>query len=244
MKLKSLIFVGLLAWTSCANQSQPFFIERFYPLGPGCDIATGLEAIAGNGYLDVAAGSAQFFVGVRVTGAENITQSPVTLGSTTLERANRDRPIVTSQVVTYRLSKRVGAVPKPYITNVNLPFSTSGEIVGAIQLISPELATSLFDGLTPSSTIDDFVDIQADVEFKGEFTGTRMPFTTGVLTYPIRAFRSNPAACTNGYVKFPVDATSGAADFCDYVGQSTTQLISPPAPTCCTAAGPAGGGGC
>lgn len=240
MKLKSLIFVGLLAWTSCTNQAQPFFIEKFYPLAPVCDIEAGLERIAGNGYLDVAANSAQFFIGIKISGAQNVTQKAVTQGSIVLEREDRNRPIVTSQVVNYRLSKRVGATPKPYITNINLPFTEAGEIYGAFQLISPDLATALFDGLTPSNTIDDFVDVSVDVEFKGIFSNTQAPFTTGVLTYPIRAYRSNPAACANGYVRYPEDPGTGTPDYCNYTGQSFSQIVAPAPPTCCGAMGAPG----
>lgn len=249
MKLKSLIIVGLLTATSCTNQSEAFYIEKFYPLAPGCDGVTNVETmVAGNGYLDVAANSAQFFIGIRVGGAQNIQQNAVVLGSTTLERANRNQPLVNQMVVTYRLSKRVGAAPKPYLTNINLPFSDKGAIFGAFQLISPELATALYDGLTPppgpapSGVIEDFVDISADVEFKGEFSATKSPFSTGILTMPIRAYRSLPAPCSPGvgYLRFAPDQSTGAApyDLCNYTGQTSTQTLAPSPPTCCVAKAP------
>ena len=38
MKLKSLIVIGLLALTSCANQDEGFYIAKFFPLASGCDV--------------------------------------------------------------------------------------------------------------------------------------------------------------------------------------------------------------
>jgi hypothetical protein len=249
MKLKSLLFVGLLAFTSCANQTEGFSISKFYPLAPGCDIVTNQkDTVAGNGFLDVAAGSAQFFIGVDIVGAENIQQEAVAVGTTSLERENRNRPLITQQVVTYRLSKPVGRAPKPYLTNISLPFNETGEVIGGIQLISPDLATQLFDGLTPpagpapSGAIEDFVDIFCEVEFKGEFSATKTPFTTGTMTFPIRAYRSLPNPCPAGigYLRFADDPTTAKPDFCNYAGMSTTQLIAPSPPVCC----PVGSLGC
>ena len=249
MKLKSLLLTAALAvTTSCANQTENFFVERFYPLSPGCDGSDPESFISPNGYLDVAAGNAQFFIGMRITGAQNIQQQEITVGTAILERERRNRPLINQMVVNYRLSKRVGSAPKPYITNFSIPFSDEGEVFGPIQLISPELAIALFDGLqpspgnAPSSVIEDFVDIQVDVEFKGEFSASRSPFTTGMATYPIRAFRSNPTNCANGFVKFKVDPTTAAPDLCQYVGQSSSQLISPQAPSVCCASVGAGPG--
>ncbi len=249
MKLKSLLLTAALAVTSsCANQTENFFVERFYPLSPGCDGTKPDEFISPNGYLDVAAGNAQFFIGVKISGAQNIEQEEIAVGTAVLERANRNRPLVNQMVANYRLSKRVGNAPKPYITNFSIPFSKAGEVFGPIQLVSPDLAIALFDGLqpspgtAPSSVIEDFVDIQVDVEFKGEFSASRSPFTTGVATYPIRAYRSNPTSCVNGYVKFKVDMTTAAADLCQYVGQSSSQLVSPQAPSVCCASAGAGPG--
>ena len=247
MKLKSLIFVGLLAFTSCTNQSEGFSIVKFYPMAPGCDgVKNQKDQVSGNGYLDVAAGSAEFFIGVDILGAQNVVQQPVTVGTVSLEQASRNKPIITQQVVTYRLSKRVGGTPKPYVTNISLPFNASGEIMGGIQLISPELATQLFDGLTPpagpapSAAIEDFVDVSCDVEFKGEFSATKTPFSTGVLTFPIRAYRSLPVTCTNGYQRFPIDQATNTVDFCNYAGMSPTQLVAPSPPTCCPSVGALG----
>jgi hypothetical protein len=248
MKLQSLILVGLLVLApSCANQTEPFSINKFYPVGPGCDGAIfEKDSIAGNGYLDVAANNPQFFIGVLISGAQNVVQQPILVGGSQIENANRNRPLVNQQIVTYRLSKRVGGAPKPYITNISLPFTLEGDVFGPIQLISPELGQALFDGLSPSpgpapsAVIDDYVDIQVDVEFKGEFSADKHPFTTGTLTFPIRAYRSLPVTCPNGYVKFPNNATTGSPDFCNYAGQSATQLIAPATPTCCPAVGTPG----
>jgi hypothetical protein len=148
--------------------------------------------------------------------------------------------LIEQQVVTYRLSRRLGAAPKPYLVNLSAPFSEAGKVRAQIQLISPDLATQLFDGLTPSDTIDDYVDVLADVEFKGMYSNSKTPFTTGALTFPIRAYRSNPQPCTNGYQRFPVSGDTGVPDFCAYVGQSTSQLVAPFPPVCCPAPGAAG----
>ncbi len=260
MKLKSsLLLMGALttlSW-SCTNASNEFRIEKFYPVGPGCDGAIfKTDSLIGNGYLDVAAGNPTVVVGVQLSGAQNVKQTGVTVGQRVLETENRNRPLVTSMVVNYRLSKRVGPTPKPYIQYVTLPFTEAGEIFGPFQILSPELGQALFDGLTPSSgvapsnTVEDFVDIQMDVEFKGEWSATKNNFTTGVLTYPVRAYRSNPTSCgTTGYVRFteltaavnPMDGgvvTPAVYDPCSYVGFQFHQLSVPPAPSvCCANAG-------
>lgn len=246
MKIKSLVLVGLLSFTSCANSSEPFFVQEFFPLEAGCGLDQQGTSVTTWGFLDVAAGSPQFFVGVVIGGAEKIRQNELAVGSSTLELEDRNRPIITQQSITYKLSKRVGGTPKPYLTNRTMSFSQEGTIIGPIQLISPELGTALFDGLTPSNGLDDIVDITAEVSFTGEFSATRHPFSTGVLTYPIRAFRSSPAAmCGNGFVKFPTDMGTGEVDGCRYIGQQIGQTV-PPAPpaTCCTSMGAAGGAGC
>lgn len=231
MRLNTLILAGMLL-ASCSNQSQIFFINSFQRLDKDC--APGEEVSVG-GYLDVAAGNPRFLVGVTLSGAVGIQQPAVTIGATQLEPPNRDRPIVTSMVVTYRLSKRVGATPKPYTTLLSSPFNQTGQIVTPVQLISPDLGQALFDGLQPStSAMEDFVDVSCDVEFKGEYSNSRIPFSTGVLTYPIRAYRSAPTAtCTKGFAPFVEDATSGDVNFCQYVGQTDTISRMPSTPSVC-----------
>jgi hypothetical protein len=163
--------------------------------------------------------------------------------------------IINQMVVTYRLSKRVGGTPKPYVVNMSGPFSEAGVLLINVQLISPELGTALFDGLipppgpAPSSVVDDFVDVLADVEFRGTYSNSGHAFTTGSLTYPIRAFRSLPVTCPAGpgglpfpYERFPLAPTLGAPDPCGYGGQLLSQLAVPAPPTCCSAASPAGSG--
>jgi hypothetical protein len=239
MKLKSALLFLVLA-SSCSNTASPFRISTFFPLGAGCDTSGGGEtAVTTWGMLDVAAGAPQFFVGVRLEGAQDVQQTPVMVGTVILENADRNRPIVDQQVISYRLSKRVGATPKPYVLNRTASFNEDGIIIMPLQLISPDLGIALTDGLTPSNSFEDVVDIQADVEFKGKYSATGHPFSTGVLTYPIRAYKSAPTAtCTNGFVKFE-------ADPCQYVGQGYGQVQTPASPsTCCTTTGPAGGPGC
>jgi hypothetical protein len=162
-----------------------------------------------------------------------------------LELANRNKAVVTQQVITYRLSKRIGSTPKPFITNRTLPFDATGGITVAVQLLSQDFASQLFDGLTASSNFEDFVDVQADVEFKGEYTSTRSPFSTGTLTFPVRAFRSAPTACPAGQQfkrflpKDPTDPTS-LPDACKYVGQSNGGVTTPAPPSVCCVVGSAG----
>lgn len=242
--------------TSCTNQSLPFAIEKFFPLSAGadtgsCQLPTEIDTVAlSGGSLDVAAGTPQFFAGVRIftTSTGSGATAVVLKGGEVLEPANRNRPIVTQQVISYRLSKRLGAAPKPFIINRNLSFTTAGIIDAPIQLISPDLGTQLFDGLTASKTLDDVVDIQVDVEFKGVYAATQSPFATGTLTFPIRAFRSQPDPCagTTQYKRFPfhvdpLDGTS-APDLCAYAGQQNgvVTLPTPPNPADCCAPGTVG----
>lgn len=232
MKLNTLILAGLLM-AGCSNQSQLFYISGFPILDGQCVPG---DVRSTGGFLDVAAGAPRFLIGANITGALEVKQAPVTLGGTTLEGANRDRPIVQSMVVNYRLSKRVGATPKPYTMLLSSPFDESGSLKLVVQLISPDLGQALFDGLQPStSAMEDFVDVSCDVEFKGEFSNSKTPFSTGVLTFPIRAYRSSPTAtCAKGFAPFVEDGTSGNVNFCRYVGQSATISEMPPTPvTCC-----------
>lgn len=253
MKTKLLLLLGLLTSLSCSNQAQGIYIDKFFPLTAEkagiCLLKLAEEnAFTKNGMLDVAAGSPQFFIGVRINGGENVEQRGLVVGSTVLERENRDRPVITQQVVSYRLSRRLGPAPKQYLTNLTGSFTNAGLLDMSIQLISPDLGEQLRDGLTPSTdpngAVEDFVDVLADVEFKGEFSNSKNRFTTGVLTYPIRAFRSNPMSCNFGFVRFYEwpdpprnDSDWVGLDLCRYVGQMTSQLIVPPPPSCCPMVG-------
>lgn len=239
MKLKSLVMMGLLAFaSSCTNQGNVFTISNVYPLGPGCDLESNRETVfSPNGMLDVAAGNPQFFIAAEISGAEQVQQQAVLLGQTTLEAANRNRPVVTRRVITYTLSKRLGAAPKPYETAYNANFSDNGTLLTTVQVISPELGQALFDGLTPSKNItDDFVDLTVNIEFRGEYAATRNPFATGTVSYPIRVYRSAPDTdCgTAGFVKYQiVDPATGEFERCAYVGQSYSQNFPPATPSVC-----------
>ena len=250
MKIRStmtLVMAGLLA--SCTNSAQPFGIQEFLPLEPGCAVPTTTGSFASGGVLDVAAGAPQFFVGVRViffgVGTGGAPLLALKTGEV-LESTNRNRPVITEQVVTYRLSKRIGGTPKPFKLNRNLPFSDKGEITVPIQLISLDFGNQLFDGLSASSSFEDFVDVQCDVEFKGEYSATRTPFSTGVLTFPIRVFRSAPTACPGGqqFRRFvsstdPMDPNA-PVDPCLYVGQATGVVTTPAPPSSCCVTGSTG----
>jgi hypothetical protein len=245
MKLKSLLMAFGFIASSCANTSFPFRFDRVFPLTSGCGLDADENVFTSWGYLDVAAGSPQFFVGVAISGAEKVLQQEIVVGAATLERTDRNRPLIREQVLTYRLSKRVGGTPRQYVLNRTASFNSDGAVIMPVQLISPDLGIQL-DALTPSNEFEDFVDIEVDIEFRGEFSATGHPFTTGVYTYPIRAFRSAPpTTCMNGFVKFATDPTTATPDPCSYVGQGYGQNLVPAPPSvCCTQAGPAGGAGC
>jgi hypothetical protein len=167
-------------------------------------------------------------------GGELVQQRSVVISGTTLEGANRNRPVITRQVITYRLSKRIPGAPTTYEIAFNAPFSDNGELFAPIQVISPDMGLALFDGLTPVANIaDDFVDLTVELEFRGEYNATRTPFTTGVATLPIRVYRSDAAACAGGYQRFPFDPATQTIDACWYMGQSTYQVFQPGKPVCC-----------
>ncbi len=251
MKIPSTLTLTVLAGlsASCSNQAQPFAVERFIPLN-GCATETDETIFISGGSLDVAAGSPQFFLGVRITSSNNLAgPDPITLrNGEILEQGGRNPPIITQQVVTYKLSRRLGSTPKPFTTAVSLPFGTDGFILSPIQIISAEFGAQLFDGLTPSPTLEDFVDIEAQVEFKGEFATTRTPFTTGTLSFPIRAFRSAPTACGSGqqFKRFPfldpndMVTVPTPPNFCRYAGQLYGVITTPLPPTACCTPGTVG----
>ncbi len=254
MKIRTamLLSMGLIA--GCANQVEPVTIEMFYQLGTDGTNQQSCLAIekpvrATAGSLDVAAGSPQFILAVRLAISKEYGAQGLALKTgEVLEAAKRNRPVITQQVITYRLSKRLGAAPKPFITNRTLQFTSDLQSFDMpIQFISPEFGAQLFDGLTASKTLDDSVDIQADVEFKGELSATKTPFDTGIVTFPIRAFRSQPDPCagTGEYRRFPfaVDSMSGTAvDECRYVGQQVGVIFlpAPPNPADCCVPGSVG----
>lgn len=243
---KSIItsFVLAALFGSCANQATPILTSKFYPLGPTCDITEFRDDFfTPNAYLDIAWGAPSFVVAFELTGGERISQAAVNVGTQVLEPADRDQPVVQQISLNYRLSRRLGAQPPEHL--INYTAVVQGDVFGQVQLISPELATAL-DGLAPANDLSDTVDVLVDVEFLGQFSNSKNPFTTGVLTYPIRVYRSQPPAgvtCTNGFQRFDADPATGAVS-CLYRGQSFGQTTQPPGPSsttqCCPAVGSPG----
>ncbi len=216
------IICGAVVVGGCAPNPSNFVIEKLFPLADECDYEDmGESTFSPNGFLDVAPGNPQFFIGVLISGGDTISQPAITYGGRVLEAENRDRPLLRQQVATYRFGKSVPITVAPYVTNFSSSFSAEGMIVGPFQLISPDLGQALFDFLPPSDSLEDSVDLFVDLEFTGILSGSGTPISTGKLSYPIKVFRSNGALCTNPLV-----------NACRYVGQSTYQLFQPGAYTC------------
>jgi hypothetical protein len=215
-----LVVVGL---AGCAPVSTPLTIEKFFPLLPGCDTSKATdETFTPNGFLDVAPGNPQFFVGVLLSGAQGFQQNAVEIDRVVLEPENRNRPLLRQLIVTYRLGRPMGIPLRPYTVEFSTAPNLDGLMVAPIQLISPELGDALFNSsLAASDTIDDSVDLFVDVEFTGIMSGSGNAFSTGKATYPIKVFRSTGAACT-----------TPRADPCMYPGQSYYQLFSPAGYSC------------
>lgn len=245
----------LLIIAGCSNQVHPLSITQIVPLGPladkelgSCQFTDDPELITNSAKVDVAAGDPQVNVGIRLIGTGYQNQGLVLKSGEILEPANKNAPVLTSVVINYRLSRRLGASPRTFTQPISVPFTESGDDLTArvrVPLISQELGQQLFDGLTPSAALDDFVDINADIEFRGEIDSSRTPYTSGVVTFPIRAVRSLPTATCpppNKFKRYPFDVpVDGTPDLCSYVG-TTFNLVSgfAPAPSVCCMPGEVG----
>ncbi len=238
--LMSLVGLALgFGAAGCANQQGPFTISRFYSLNTAdeCSNVHDVpdELLIGNGYLDVAAGSPQYFIGVQIDGVA--TQPSQEVPGVVLEPEDRNMAMVEQTLVTYELSRSIGATPAEYVVNNTFPLTEKLNV--AVQLISPELGQALLDNLAAVNDLSETVDINARVEFRGRYTRTDHAFTTGGLVFPIRAFKSDPVTvCTNGFAQFvrPSQLTDGGVGFeptCIYVGQSYGQFAPPSPPFVC-----------
>jgi hypothetical protein len=197
----------------CAPYPSSFRIDKFYPIADACDAEAGREgSISPNGYLDVAPGSPQFFIGMQIGGAEKITQPATIVGGRTIELENRDRPILKQQTMTYRFSK-AGLSAKPYVINFSTPFNEEGLVYGVFQLLSPDVALLLEDNAGP---VDEAFDLFVDVEFTGIMSGSATPISTGKATFPIKVYKSAAGPCT-----------TPLANACRYLGQSSYQVFQP-----------------
>lgn len=232
-----LIAFSTCALAGCVNQVQPIRLTRFVPLEAGCALAEGDGVLLPAGTLDVAAGGPQFTIGVEITG-EGFTQRGLKLSSgEVLEGTTGSRPIITEFVIDYRLSRRIGPTPKQFVQKLTLPATgTSGKLIirGPLNIISADLADILVNGLTPSNAMDDFVDVDIDVTANGEIADSRVPISTGSLTFPLRVYRSAPTATCTAFKRFPfTDPGTMGPDFCRYVGREFGNVTSPAPPTDC-----------
>lgn len=235
----STLVITSLALTSCANQTSPVVLEKFYRLGFSCDDKEFENTYSPNGFLDVAWGSPVFLLAFSITGVEEFTQPELTVGETVLEPENRNQAIIRQAVIRYRPSRPLGASLPEYVVPYTGP--TGSNLTGILQVISPELARALTDSLAPNNDFSDVVDVNVDVYFEGEMSRSRSRVTTATVTYPIRAYKSAPTlSCANGYRRFGVDTATGAVS-CVYRGQEFLQGSPPPTPNeCCPAAGDPG----
>ncbi|MFZ5446231.1 MAG: hypothetical protein ACOZQL_39960 [Myxococcota bacterium] len=234
-RLMPLICVALMT-AGCANTTHPVYIEKLQPFTEECGAENDTDYYSPGGTLDVAAGAPQFLIVAQVKSLEGSGAPELALRTgEVLDQANRNRPQLNQAVINYRLSKRLGATPKEFVQNVNVPLSADGMAVVPVQLISPDLGTLLFDSLTPSNDFDDVVDVTVELEFTGVYSATQTPLTTGVYTYPVRAFRSAPTVtCTapQRFVRAPLNMNGVN---CSYAGQTTRpDQIAPMPSSCCT----------
>lgn len=193
--------------TACAAQPGPYQMMSFWPVDCTNPVATDNVYLA-SGNLDVGPGGpVSYLVGTTITGVA--AQPAVTVGSTTLEAANRNRGVIKQQVITYKLSRSLGAAPKQYVVNQTIPLE--GDTDTVVQLISPELSELLINGLSVARDLSDTVDIVANVEFRGTYSADGHAFTAGSLDFPIRAYKSGD--CT-----IP-PATTATSTSCYYPGQ-------------------------
>lgn len=242
-KRLTLIIVATLALAGCANEAQPFYIEKLQPFEPDCSSDFDSIYFTSGGSLDVAAGAPQFLALAKVAPfTDNSGPQEVAFRTgEVLELEGRNRPVIHQVVVNYRLSRRLGATPREYVQNLTTPLDENGKALFTVQLISPDLGTLLFDSLTPSNDLEDAVDLTVEVEMTGLYESTGNAFTSGVYSYPIRVFRSNPTACVDNpatpaverFQRIPPNGLGGSG--CEYVGQSFSQNFpKPPPSTCCT----------
>ncbi|MFO0594175.1 MAG: hypothetical protein U0228_02695 [Myxococcaceae bacterium] len=238
-----LLAVSLVS-AGCVNQVQPIHINRLTPLtaekGP-CEFpAMDETAQVGSVTLDVAAGRPQVAVGLEVTGT-SYSAPGVRVTNVDLEPKGGGAPVLKEMVVTYRLSRRIGAQPKPFHSLLLLSFAPgTSELLarGPVPLLSDEIGQLLTDGLTGSATLDDSVDVLADIEVLGEITNSKQPITTGTVTLPIHVVKSLPTTtCTPPQVfqRFPFKAADAnmTTDTCHYIGQTYWKFGSAPVPSVC-----------
>lgn len=195
--------------TACAAQPGPYHIMSFWPVDCANPVAPA-NVYQGTGQLDVGPGGpASFIVGTTVTGQSS--QPGTVVNGITLEQPDRNQGVIKQVVVSYKLSRSLGASPAQFITNVTAPLKGDTDLV--VQLISPELSDLLVNSLSAARDLSDTVDITANVEFKGTFAGDGHAFTTGSLDFPIRAYKSGdcgPATSTTCFYQGQVtpDSTS------------------------------------
>lgn len=208
---------------SCAPQPGPYQMQSFWAVDCANPVAPdNLYLSAGNldvgpGATDGAGRALSYLVGVTVTGSPS--QPAVTAGNIIMEPGNRNFGVVKQIVITYTLSRSLGAAPKQYVINQTVPLT--GNTDALVQLISPELSDLLINGLSSARDFSDTVDITANVEFRGTYTGDGHAFTTGSLDFPIRAYKSGdcPTVGRGGGGLDGGTTTSTLDTSCYYAGQ-------------------------
>lgn len=236
--LKPVAVVGIsVVFAGCVNQVQTIEVLGFSEVTPDCVSDPTAQRVLG-GAVDVAAGEPQYVVGVVLGGTGPQGDGVMLRTGEVLEPAFRSKAVVREVTVTYESARRLPASVGAYTQRVTVTPPAGMAAAGSqillsapVNLISPQLGTFLFDTLTPDSSASDVIDIVANVEAKGEFSDSQVPFSTGRLAFPLRAFRSAPPACAGSqrFQRYPA-----TTDRCAYVGQfyGTFGLPPPPA-TCC-----------
>lgn len=199
--MKRLLFASLLLalGSTCAPTPGPLYISRLYRGDLTCVAKPADKNFMYQGTLDVAPGSARYYLAIQVAGAENLTSAPLdTTAGVKLEPANRERIVLDQLVINYSSPKLRGF--KEWVQPVNFIMDAKELAIayGVFQLISPQ-AAQILDGLPASNDPADRTTLNVSLEFRGHTTGTNSALTTGKTTYPIQVLRSELGTCTSAY---------------------------------------------
>lgn len=222
MKRILTLMVVMMWATGCAPVPTPLQIDRFAPIDEtACTVTDDETLIATAGTIDLApGGTPSFILGISVSGGADFTTPPITLSDgRLLEPENRNRPVLNQIVMSYVAKPASGLRLDAAQVSRSLPLTTDGTVLGAIELLSPQVATELADKVQPG----DDIELTVSVEIRGYMSGDRSAVTTGALAFPLRIIKTDPASCA-GAIRQP------AAGQCLYPGQYTPTSRS----VCCT----------
>ena len=232
MKARILAALVALGLSGCANQDGPYLINVFKPL-VDCTTDTDLTKYIGSGSLDVAAGNPTYGLGFVISPNGAATPPPdIVVGGQIVQPGDFNRAIVTEFDITYRTSRRLTKTPAVFVVPAHVSTQVGGDIGMRAQVLSSEIGSLLFDELTPFTAGDsdiDQIDLNVDIELRGEYSASKSPFSSGTATFPIRVFRSSPTPCS-GHERF---RTHVVGDACTYIGQTSDYGFTPAPPTCC-----------